>query len=222
MAVLRLITSSNFTGCSIGKSAGFAPLKPFARLAPPDARPRKLGSARRSTKHHWPRIPARSNHGEPMLLAMLGDFGGDKAGQPRRDDEQAVGVHSPRAAPPRDRRPVGFTRCRGSRLPRARHVSLRRRSAADQISPQHALGATSLEEFHPLGHHFIREMLLIPVKFLLGRARDTANCRTHRAIANATDEWVCPPLLASNSGLIASPPTARAFARTVRRSNRAS
>jgi len=29
LAVLRLITSSNFTGCSIGKSAGFAPFKTF-------------------------------------------------------------------------------------------------------------------------------------------------------------------------------------------------
>jgi hypothetical protein len=29
LAILRLITSSNFTGCSIGKSAGFAPFKTF-------------------------------------------------------------------------------------------------------------------------------------------------------------------------------------------------
>src|SRR4029079_3423315 len=29
LAVLRLITSSNFTGCSMGKSAGFAPFKTF-------------------------------------------------------------------------------------------------------------------------------------------------------------------------------------------------
>src|SRR4051794_11891115 len=29
LAVLRLITSSNLTGCSIGKSAGFAPFKTF-------------------------------------------------------------------------------------------------------------------------------------------------------------------------------------------------
>src|SRR6476646_3750836 len=29
LAVLRLITSSNLTGCSIGKSAGFSPFKTF-------------------------------------------------------------------------------------------------------------------------------------------------------------------------------------------------
>jgi hypothetical protein len=29
LAVLRLITSSNFTGCSMGKSAGFSPLRTF-------------------------------------------------------------------------------------------------------------------------------------------------------------------------------------------------
>src|SRR4029434_5134138 len=43
LAVLRLMTSSNFVGCSTGRSAGLAPLRIFATCAAPRRR-RSAGS----------------------------------------------------------------------------------------------------------------------------------------------------------------------------------
>src|SRR6478672_2230171 len=63
-----------------------------------------------------------------------------------------------------------------------------------------------LEEFHPLGRHFIREER-DPGEILAWPRERYGNFRTHGAIATTTDDRDSP-LLASNGGLITSPPTA--------------
>ena len=62
LAVLRLMTSSNFVGCSIGRSAGRAPFR--------------ILSARRAVKARWAAVRAKEE-GRLALRVVLTSRGGN-------------------------------------------------------------------------------------------------------------------------------------------------
>ena len=126
-------------------------------------------------------------------MAILGDFGGENAGQPRRDDEQTLGAF----------RTCREQRCieiggavywvgrwldaeRFSSAPRKCHfvVEMLRIKYHRNTS---CVGCHFFEEFHPLRRHFIREKR-DPGEILAWPSQRHGNSRAHRAIANATDD----------------------------------
>src|SRR5438876_10034176 len=91
-AVLRLITSSNFVGCSIGKSAGLAPLEDLVHVARGAFHESvKIRPVAQEATGAYPRSPT-SDAGYPLLVDKLQEAGTAEVHESRGDDHKRVGT----------------------------------------------------------------------------------------------------------------------------------